>query len=109
LILHHCILVCLRHRVGWRSSRHVVNIHSNGFPHADVAPTDLASQTSSLKSLLARLRELLVEADGCHPVAEGCGVVVAGAVAVTFDERRGSELLDTGAGGHEALAASYSA
>lgn len=74
--------------------------------HADLASADTREQLSCLQGLRGRsLLEGLI--DGGEPEALFVGKVVAGALgAITLDERRGSEVLQAGAGGRQGLASS---
>ena len=72
---------------------------------ADGAARHPGAQVPGLERLLLGLAELAEVVDGGQPVGEGGGEVVAPSVAVTFDERSRPEVLQTGAGRHQRLAA----
>lgn len=74
---------------------------------ADGAPRNARRQIARLERLRLWLGELSILLHRREPVRNGSGVVVATAVALAFNERRRSEVFQTGAGRHQGLAASF--
>ena len=62
-------------------------------PHADLAAADLVAHVASFHGFGDGFGELPPPVGGGEPEAEGGGVVVTGAGAVTLDERRRPEVL----------------
>lgn len=74
--------------------------------NAHRTPRHSLQEPSGLEGFAFRHRELLVVIYGGEPEAEAVGEVVAGAaLAVAFDERRRSEVLEAGAGTRQSLPA----
>lgn len=65
--------------------------------HANLTTTNPRPQVSSFQCLRLRFAEHFWHLYSCQPEAVGIGIVITGAPAMAFDERRWAELFQTGA------------
>lgn len=77
--------------------------------HADLAASDSCTELPSFECFRGgSLHELPPRLHGGQPEAELVGEVVAGAAGtIALDERRGAEILETGAGRDQGLTAPF--